>query len=297
MRGCDIVFHLAANADVRHGLEHPDRDLRQNTIATFTVLEAMRRAGVRRIVFSSTGSVYGEPDVFPTPEDCPFPRQTSLYAASKLAGEGLIQAFCEGYGFTGVILRFVSIMGERYTHGHLFDFYRKLLDDPVAARRARRRAAAQVVPLRRRLHRRDHAARLAAPRGRIGGLQPRHRRGDRRRPLDRGDLAAHGRRARDRIRGRNARLGRRQPAHPPRLLAPAGDSAGGRSCRSTRPSSRRCAGSTTTPGSSRRAHDDDLHARAAAHQPRRRRHRRPRATTASTAASSSRARSTSTSTC
>jgi UDP-glucose 4-epimerase len=130
MRGCDIVFHLAANADVRHGLEHPDRDLRQNTIATFTVLDAMRRAGVRRIVFSSTGSVYGEPDVFPTPEDCPFPRQTSLYAASKLAGEGLVQAFCEGYGFSGVILRFVSIMGERYTHGHLFDFYSKLLDDP-----------------------------------------------------------------------------------------------------------------------------------------------------------------------
>jgi UDP-glucose 4-epimerase len=131
MSGCDVVFHLAANADVRHGLEHPERDLRQNTIATFTVLDAMRRSGIRRIVFSSTGSVYGEPEVFPTPEDCPFPRQTSLYAASKLAGEGLIQAFCEGYGFSGVILRFVSIMGERYTHGHLFDFYRKLLDDPL----------------------------------------------------------------------------------------------------------------------------------------------------------------------
>jgi UDP-glucose 4-epimerase len=131
MRGCDIVFHLAANADVRHGLEHPDRDLRQNTIGTFTVLDAMRHTGIRRVVFSSTGSVYGEPEVFPTPEDCPFPRQTSLYAASKLAGEGLIQAFCEGYGFSGVILRFVSIMGERYTHGHLFDFYRKLLDDPM----------------------------------------------------------------------------------------------------------------------------------------------------------------------
>jgi UDP-glucose 4-epimerase len=130
MRGCDIVFHLAANADVRYGLEQPDRDLRQNTIGTFTVLDAMRQAGTRRIVFSSTGSVYGEPDVFPTPEDCPFPRQTSLYAASKLAGEGLVQAFCEGYGFSGVILRFVSILGERYTHGHLFDFYRKLLDDP-----------------------------------------------------------------------------------------------------------------------------------------------------------------------
>ncbi len=132
--GCDVVFHLAANADVRHGLEHPERDLHQNTIATFTVLEAMRAAGVRRIVFSSTGSVYGEPEVFPTPEDCPFPRQTSLYGASKLAGEGLIQAYCEGYGFSGVIFRFVSIMGERYTHGHLFDFVRALRNDPSRLR-------------------------------------------------------------------------------------------------------------------------------------------------------------------
>lgn len=134
MAGCDAVFHLAANADVRHGLEHPERDLNQNTIATFTVLEAMRGAGVRRIVFSSTGSVYGEPEVFPTPEDCPFPRQTSLYGASKLAGEGLIQAYCEGYGFSGVIFRFVSIMGERYTHGHLFDFVRALRDEPARLR-------------------------------------------------------------------------------------------------------------------------------------------------------------------
>ena len=131
MQGCDIVFHLAANADVRHGLEHPELDLQQNTIGTFNVLEAMRRAGIRRIVFGSTGSVYGEPEVFPTPEDSPFPRQTSLYGASKLAGEALIQAYCEGYGYSGVILRFVSIMGERYTHGHLFDFYRALLRDPT----------------------------------------------------------------------------------------------------------------------------------------------------------------------
>ena len=141
MAGCDVVFHLAANADVRHGLEHPERDLRQNTIATFTVLEAMRAEGVRRIVFSSTGSVYGEPEVFPTPEDCPFPRQTSLYGASKLAGEGLIQAYCEGYGFSGVIFRFVSIMGERYTHGHLFDFLRALREDPVAPDGARATAS------------------------------------------------------------------------------------------------------------------------------------------------------------
>jgi UDP-glucose 4-epimerase len=128
--GCDVVFHFAANADVRLGLDDPSRDVQQNTLATFAVLEAMRAQGVRRIVFSSTGSVYGEPTVHPTPESCPFPIQTSLYGASKLAGEGLIQAYCEGYGFSGVIARFVSILGERYTHGHLFDFMLRLQRDP-----------------------------------------------------------------------------------------------------------------------------------------------------------------------
>jgi UDP-glucose 4-epimerase len=130
MHGCDFVFHLAANADVRRGTEHPRRDLEQNTIATFNVLEAMRRAGVRRVAFSSTGSVYGEPEVFPTPETCPFPVQTSLYGASKLAGEGLVAAYCAGFGFQGYVFRFVSILGERYTHGHVFDFYQKLCADP-----------------------------------------------------------------------------------------------------------------------------------------------------------------------
>ena len=130
MQGSDFVFHLAANADVRHGPDHPDRDLQQNTHATFNVLEAMRRAGVRRIAFASTGSVYGEPDVFPTPEDAPFPIQTSLYAASKLAGEGLISAYCTAFGFQGFIFRFVSILGERYSHGHVFDFYESLRANP-----------------------------------------------------------------------------------------------------------------------------------------------------------------------
>lgn len=130
MRGADFVIHLAANADVRFGTEHPKRDLEQNTIATYNVLEAMRTNGVRRIAFSSTGSVYGEASVIPTPEDAPFPVQTSLYGASKLAGEGLIQAYCEGYGFQGYIFRFVSILGERYSHGHVFDFYKKLLQNP-----------------------------------------------------------------------------------------------------------------------------------------------------------------------
>jgi UDP-glucose 4-epimerase len=132
--GCDWVFHLQANADVRRGLEHPRRDLEQNTIATSNVLEAMRAQSVKRIVFASTGSVYGEPEVFPTPEDAPFPIQTSLYAASKLAGEGLIEAYAAGYGFTGLICRFVSILGERYTHGHVFDFFCALKRDPTRLR-------------------------------------------------------------------------------------------------------------------------------------------------------------------
>lgn len=132
--GADTVFHLQANADVRHGLDHPQRDLRQNTIATSNVLEAMRAAGARRIAFSSTGSVYGEPSVVPTPEDAPFPLQTSLYGASKVAGEGLISAYAHGYGFSAVVFRFVSLLGERYTHGHVIDFYRALKRDPQRLR-------------------------------------------------------------------------------------------------------------------------------------------------------------------
>lgn len=129
--GVDTVFHLAANADVRFGLEHPRRDLEQNTIATFNVLEAMRAAGAKTIAFSSTGSVYGEAKVIPTPEDAGFPIQTSLYGASKVAGEGLIGAYAEGFGLRAFIFRFVSILGERYTHGHVFDFCRKLAADPT----------------------------------------------------------------------------------------------------------------------------------------------------------------------
>jgi UDP-glucose 4-epimerase len=130
MAGCDFVFHLAANADVRFGPDRPRRDLEQNTLATSNVLEAMRAGGVRKIAFPSTGSVYGEPEIFPTPEDAPFPVQTSFYAASKLAAEGLISAYAAAYGFRGWIFRFVSILGERYTHGHVFDFYKQLLDHP-----------------------------------------------------------------------------------------------------------------------------------------------------------------------
>jgi UDP-glucose 4-epimerase len=131
MAGSEFVFHLGANADVRYGTLHTGRDLEQNTIATFNVLDAMRLEGIRQIAFTSTGSVYGEPTVFPTPEDAPFPVQTSLYGAAKLACEALIQAYCEGFGFRGWIFRLVSVLGERYSHGHVFDFYKSLRADPT----------------------------------------------------------------------------------------------------------------------------------------------------------------------
>jgi UDP-glucose 4-epimerase len=134
MRGCDFVFHLAANADIKDGWQHPKKDLEQNTIATFNVLEAMRANSIKRIAFSSTGSVYGEalvtPDK-PTPETDAFPVQTSLYGASKTAGEGLLAAYAEGSQIDeAYIFRFVSILGERYTHGHVFDFYKQLIEHP-----------------------------------------------------------------------------------------------------------------------------------------------------------------------
>ena len=132
MAGCETVFHLSANADVRFGLEHPEKDLQQNTIGTFNVLEAMRANDVHRIAFTSTGSVYGDSEVFPTPENAPLPIQTSLYAASKLAGEAMIEAYSEGFGMKAWIFRFVSVLGERYTHGHIFDFCHQLLKDPTA---------------------------------------------------------------------------------------------------------------------------------------------------------------------
>lgn len=128
--GAGAVVHLAANADVRFGWDAPSRDLEQNVVVTQNVLEAMRLAGVPRIIFSSTGSVYGEAPVIPTPETCPFPVQTSLYGASKLAAEGLVAAYAEGAGIGATVFRFVSVLGRRYTHGHVVDFMRQLVRDP-----------------------------------------------------------------------------------------------------------------------------------------------------------------------
>ena len=114
-RGAEIVFHLAANADVRFGTEHPRRDLEQNTIVTANVLEGMRQGGVKRIAFSSTGSIYGEPEVFPTPETAPFPTQTSLYGASKLAAEGMIQSLLRGVWVPGTDFSFCFHPGRALT--------------------------------------------------------------------------------------------------------------------------------------------------------------------------------------
>ncbi|MDD4308491.1 MAG: NAD-dependent epimerase/dehydratase family protein, partial [Thermoplasmata archaeon] len=127
--GADAVFHLAANADVRHGLEDNFRDIERNLITTYNVLEAMRKNDVRKILFSSTAATYGEPDVFPTPETY-HPRQTSFYGASKIACEGLIESFSEAYGMQAWMYRFVSIQGERHPHGVTYDFVRKLNANP-----------------------------------------------------------------------------------------------------------------------------------------------------------------------
>src|SRR5262244_2331909 len=111
-------------------LAMPTFDSEQTTIATMNVLEAMRMNGVRDIAFSSTGSIYGEASRLPTPENAEMPIQTSLYGASKIAAEGFIEAYCEGFGMRAFIFRFVSLLGERYTHGHVFDFYRQLRAHP-----------------------------------------------------------------------------------------------------------------------------------------------------------------------
>ncbi|MAV56046.1 MAG: nucleoside-diphosphate sugar epimerase [Candidatus Pelagibacter sp.] len=125
-KNVDRVYHLAANADVRFGLNHRKKDINQNIIVTYKVLESIKKNKVKKIIFSSTGSVYGETKQIPTAEIASFPIQTSLYAASKVSAEAIISAYCEAYNIKSYIFRFVSILGERYTHGHVFDFVKKL---------------------------------------------------------------------------------------------------------------------------------------------------------------------------
>ncbi|MFH1521134.1 MAG: NAD-dependent epimerase/dehydratase family protein [Candidatus Micrarchaeota archaeon] len=128
-KGVDFVFHLAANADIRGGVKNSSIDLEQNVIATHNVLEAMRINEVKGLAFSSSAAVYGTQNTFPTLEDAP-KIQTSLYGASKLSCEAFIEAYSLYYGITSSIYRFVSVVGERYPHGVVIDFYRKLKKNP-----------------------------------------------------------------------------------------------------------------------------------------------------------------------
>jgi UDP-glucose 4-epimerase len=126
----DAVFHLAANTDVRHGTEYPRRDLDQNVIVTWNILEAIRRRGIKTILFASTGSVYGDTAQLPAAETAPLPVQTCLHNASKVAAEALTTAYAHGYGIRAILFRFTSIVGERCSHGHIFDFCRQLQQHP-----------------------------------------------------------------------------------------------------------------------------------------------------------------------
>tara|TARA_B100000902_G_scaffold397005_1_gene459491 strand:- start:4901 stop:5857 length:957 start_codon:yes stop_codon:yes gene_type:complete len=128
-KNIDTVYHLAANADVRFGLNHRKKDINQNILVTYKILEAMKKNDIKKIMFSSTGSVYGDAKQIPTKENTFFPIQTSLYGASKISAEAMISAYCEGYDIKSYIFRFVSILGERYTHGHVYDFVKQLSID------------------------------------------------------------------------------------------------------------------------------------------------------------------------
>lgn len=130
MKGHDLVFHFSANPDIRYGISHTDTDLKQNTVVTYNVLEAMRQLGISEIAFSSTSAIYGEPSVMPTPEDYGPLYPISLYGASKLACEALCTSFAHTFNMKCWIFRFANIVGGRGTHGVIFDFIRKLKNDP-----------------------------------------------------------------------------------------------------------------------------------------------------------------------
>ncbi|MBK8996733.1 MAG: NAD-dependent epimerase/dehydratase family protein [Myxococcales bacterium] len=129
VKGHDVVFHLAANPEARWGLDNPRLDLEQGTIATWNVLEAMRRGGVKTIVFSSSGTVYGDTAAVCAEGDLGH-LPISLYGASKLAGESLISAYAECFGLRGLIFRFGNVVGPRGTHGAALDFFKKLQKTP-----------------------------------------------------------------------------------------------------------------------------------------------------------------------
>jgi len=131
IKGCDIVYHLAANPDVRLGVADTKVHLKQNVIATYNVLESMKTFGVKNIAFTSTSTVYGEASVVPTPEDYGPLMPISLYGASKLACEALISSYCHTFDMASWLFRFANIIGDRSTHGVIYDFVRKLKKDPA----------------------------------------------------------------------------------------------------------------------------------------------------------------------
>jgi UDP-glucose 4-epimerase len=130
LEGVDVVFHFAANPEVRLDLSDPETCFRQNVYATHVVLEAIRNSGAEKIVFASTSTIYGDARVVPTPEDYAPLEPISVYGASKLASEALITAYAHSYGFAALILRFANVVGSRSGHGVIFDFVRKLREDP-----------------------------------------------------------------------------------------------------------------------------------------------------------------------
>lgn len=129
MKGHDLVVHLAANSDISQGVEKSDVDLKNGTIATFNTLEAMRKTGVRDLLFASTSAIYGEASLKPTPENYGPLFPISFYGASKLACEGLITAFAHNCGLRAVAFRFANIVGPKSTHGAIHDFTARLLKD------------------------------------------------------------------------------------------------------------------------------------------------------------------------
>ena len=143
LSACDAVVHLAANADVRGGWSDPTKDLHVNVVATHNLLEAMRKTETRRLVFASSAAVYGEgkgrrQDVpgWPKPvipvRETWHAKQTSLYGASKLAAEAFIGAYVEAGHLSASVLRFVSLLGPGYAHGHVVDFVKRLREDPTS---------------------------------------------------------------------------------------------------------------------------------------------------------------------
>lgn len=129
VKGAQAVFHLAANPEVRVSTTNPEVHFSENVVATFNLLEAMRKSGVRDLVFASSSSVYGEPDEIPVGEDAPV-RPVSVYGASKAACENLMHAYSRLYGIRVVVLRYANVVGPRLRHGAVYDFIVKLRGNP-----------------------------------------------------------------------------------------------------------------------------------------------------------------------